>query len=359
MSRARFRVHVAMGDPQAPTTTVLSILEAHQLLGADGLLKPDVSLVSMGDHFDWGKAHERAEATADGTRFLSWLAAHPPEQVVILAGNHDLARVGELSPFATDADFEEAWVLAAAAWRGGTVDEPTQQRFLARYPHVPDAEAIARDFSCFAVEQRRLVTELLRTRRLRLAHAHRGLLLVHAGVTQAELAGLQPGAAPATAEAAAQQLNAFLDQRVDRWEDGPLDLTPLHRPGSARGGIARGVLFHRPARPPETPDPQFEGPPRRRYDPRHLPAAFPQAIGHIRDKKSRELLKDWADAAPAADGPLRSLEISDDGGVRYRAGTHPGARLYFLDAGMSHVSPQRYELFDLDARAPLTRTRNG
>ena len=204
---------------------------------------------------------------------------------MIIAGNHDLARVCELSPFADDAAFEAAWALATAAYRRGQPDPEASQRFLERYPHVPDAECLARDFSCYSAEQQRLVTELLRTRRLRLAHAHRGLLLVHAGVTEEDFALI--GAPPGDAEAAAASLNAFFDQRVAQWSEGPLDLTPLHQPGSATGGVARGVLFHRPAVP--SADPQFHGPPRRRFDPRRLPAAFPQAIGHIRDKKCREL----------------------------------------------------------------------
>lgn len=344
--------HVAMGDPQAPFSTVLGVLDAHRLLQPDGRLHADVQLVSMGDHFDWGRPAERAQATADGVKFLSWLAAHPPEQTVIIAGNHDLARVCELAPFTTDEAFERAFAHASAAYRSGDVDLAAERAFLEAYPHVPDAECLARDFSCFSTEQQRLVTELLRTGRLQLAHEHAGLLLVHAGVTTADLASI--GAPSSDAASAARALNDFLADRVKRWSHGTLELGPLHQPGSATRGIARGALFHRPAFP--RADPQFDGPPRRRFDPRHLPAEFPQAIGHIRDKKARELLGEWADGAAPVDGPIRSLRV-DGETVRYEAGALTNARLYFLDCGMSHTKPDRYELFDLDARRPLSPAR--
>ncbi|MBL8912963.1 MAG: metallophosphoesterase [Archangium sp.] len=343
-------IHIAIGDPQAPFETFLAILEAHRLLKA-GRLRDDVQLVSMGDHFDWGKSELRAQATADGVRLLEWLASHSPEQVVIIAGNHDLARVCELQPFVSDSDFEAAWALARAAYRDGDVDEALEAQFLEKYPHVPDAECIARDFSCFSVRQRELVTSLLKTKRLRLAHEHAGLLLVHAGITNEETEDRH-------AKSLAASLNRFLDERVERWTSGPLDLTPLHQPGSAAGGEARGIFFHRPAQPTSSNTHQFAGPPRRRFDPRTLPSDFPQAIGHIRDKKARELLGTaWADATPARDGVIRSLSVEGEN-VRYRHGAHADARLYFLDCGMSHVAPESYELFDLDARATV-RVRTG
>jgi hypothetical protein len=348
-----FRLRVAMGDPQAPLATVRAVLDGHGLLGADGWLRPEVQLVSMGDHFDWGTPAQRRQATEESLALLRWLAAHPAEQVVLLAGNHDVARVCELQPFADDAAFEEALGLAQAAYRGGDVDETAERALLSRYPHVPDAECLARDFSCFSVAQRDEVTRLLRGRRLRLAHACDGLLLVHAGVTRDDFALL--GSQPTSAEEAAALLNAFLDARVAAWGDGPLDLSPLHRPGTAATGEARGVLFQRPAFPGDAP--RFSRPPRRRFDPRALPSTFPQAIGHVRDKKCLELLGPWAAAGPAEDGPLRALCI-DGEAVRYQRGTPREARLYFLDAGMRFTTPDRYELFDLHARAPLSRRRS-
>lgn len=327
-----FRRHVAMGDPQAPFDTVLAVLKQHRLLDGHDRLRDHVQLVSMGDHFDWGTPEQRSRATHDAVRLLTWLTSHPREQVVLIAGNHDLARVFELAPFSTDADFEAAHDAAVQVYRHGGDEDA----FLQRYPHVPDAEAVARDFSCFSVEQRGLVERLLTERRLVLAHEHRGLLLVHAGVTIDDFERI--GARPLSAGEAAHAINAA-------------DVTKLHQPGSAATGIARGVLFQRPAFP-VVDDPQFNGPLRRRYDPRRLPAEFPQAIGHIRDKKCHDILGRWVNDAAPIDGPIRSLRVVGDD-VEYARGTFDDARLYFLDGGMNHIAPENYELFDLDRRAPL------
>ena len=56
--RGRTR-HLAIGDPQAPLQTFLSILDHHQLLGDHGRLRDEVMLVSMGDHFDYGTPEAR------------------------------------------------------------------------------------------------------------------------------------------------------------------------------------------------------------------------------------------------------------------------------------------------------------
>ena len=96
-----------MGDPQAPFEKVLAILDRHELLDANGLLRGDVQLVSMGDHFDWGLREERATAGRDALLLLGWFCAHTPEQVITLVGNHDLARLGELAGF-DDRTFQSA-----------------------------------------------------------------------------------------------------------------------------------------------------------------------------------------------------------------------------------------------------------
>jgi hypothetical protein len=349
-----FRHHVALGDPQAPFATVLEVLDRARLLGDHGMLRDDVRLVSIGDHFDWGRREDRERATADGVALLSWFAAHPPEQLTLLLGNHDLARVGELAHFADDEAFFAARTQADAIYRQGQIDEVAQRPFLEAFPFVPDVECVARDFSGFAVEQRRLVEELLRTRRFRLAAHHRGLLLVHAGMTLDDLAAI--GAPSDSAEATAEALNGFLDTRVDAWTGGELDLRPLHQPGSAKTGWGRGALFHRPADPALAQPDDLEGPPRRRFDPRRLPPGFTQVIGHIRDKKCRELMPAWSEPTAAGDGPLRSLTI-DGEQVRYVAGVRADARLIFVDGGLLHTSTERYQLLDLDARAPHQSTR--
>src|SRR5207244_1803045 len=65
----------AVGDPQAPVETFFAILDRHGLLAGDGRLAADVSLVSMGDHFDWGGRGDRGRARASGLEILAWLAA--------------------------------------------------------------------------------------------------------------------------------------------------------------------------------------------------------------------------------------------------------------------------------------------
>lgn len=339
-----------MGDPQAPLATVRAVLAAHGLLDGDRI-RSDVQLVSIGDHFDWGPPEARREATDDALALLSWLASHPADQVVLLAGNHDLARVCELALFDDDASFDAARQEADEAYRRGDVDRERQAALLARYPFLPTAELLSRDFSCFSVAQRKLVKELLLARRLRLAHEHRGLLLVHAGVTVDDLALLNGDTS--TAAGAARALNTFLDERVARWNGGPLDLEPLHRPGDSRRGEGRGVLFHRPVDPTLAKPGQLDGPPRRRFDPRRLPSHFPQAVGHVRDQKCREEMARWCEPG-GVDGPLRSLTV-DGERVRYQLGCQADARLYFIDGGMLFAQVNEYELLDLDRRQPMSK----
>jgi hypothetical protein len=345
--------HVAIGDPQAPFETFLAVLAHHRLLASPHRLADDVHLVSMGDQFDWGGPADRARAAADGLRLVEWLASHGPEQVTLLAGNHDLSRVCDLGEVDA-ARFAAAQCQADTIYRGGVTDQEREAAFLRDFPFTPTAELVARDYGTFTAAQRDLVAALLRAGRLRLAHEHAGILLVHAGVTVDDLQLL--GLESAGAAEVARGLNRLLDERVARWAPGrALDLRPLHQPGSPALGEARGIVCHRPSDPqgPDAASPgRFDGPPRRRFDPRRLPAQFPQAIGHIRDKKCRELMPRWHDGAPPRDGPLRSLLVDGDS-VRYVRGASPGARLYFLDGGMSHAAPAEYQLFDLDRRAPL------
>ncbi len=346
--------HLAIGDPQAPLDTFLAILERHEALGDEGRLRADVMLVSMGDHFDYGKPEQREQATKEGTALLAWLAAHPSDQVEIILGNHDLSRVGELHSL-DDVTYEAARAEADAAYRRGDVDEALERAFLAAWPRFPTAELVARDFSCFEAAQTQLVEQVVRSGRGRLALEWRGLLLVHAGLTQDELAvaGFQGGGAREAAEA----VQRFFENAVKRWQGGPLSLEPLHRPGDAAHGEGRGILFHRPADPELGEEGHFKGPPRRRFHPERLPRGFAQAIGHIRDGKCRKLLPKWTEPGEAeADGPLRSLHVEPS--IRYRRGVHPGAALVFLDGGMLHAPVERYELLDLDAMAPA-RARAG
>jgi hypothetical protein len=344
----------ALGDPQAPLSTVFAVLELHGLLADDGRLVPEVGLVSIGDHFDHGPAESVQQAAADGLAFLAWLALHPADQVTILAGNHDLARVGELVAF-DDARFAEARAEARLAYRDGAADAALEQAWLARFPELPSAEVAARDFSAFARAQTHWVEALLRVGRLRLAAARGRVLLTHAGVTVDDLALAADTATTAwSAVGAAAALNAALARALGVWAPAtPLELPGLHTPGSAARGEGGGILFHRAAA--KGPQAAFAGPLRRRFDPRRLPAGMTQVIGHVRDKKSRELLAPWVEGPPAGDGPPRHL-VTDGEQVRYRTGLPerlaveaPEALLIFIDGGLGSAAPERYQLLPLPA----------
>ena len=346
------RLRVTIGDPQADLARFLAILDHHGLLTERGWLRPDVQLVSVGDHFDWGKAHEREAVAQSALRLVAWLAAHPPDQAVILAGNHDLGRVGELADF-TDAAFAEARREADGIYDGDDTDEVRERAFLGRYPQVPTVELIARDFSAFREEQRTWITHLLRERRLRAAYAAGPeLLVLHAGVTREDLAIV--GVAEehfSDAHRVAAALNQALDAAVDAWKGGRLIVPRLHHPGSADYGEGRGIFYHRPSLHPDEAE-RTRLTPRRRFDPRRLPAGLTQVVGHTRDKRCRELL---CLPGEVRDGVLRHL-VTDGERVTYAHGTLSGlgareAALIFTEGGMGHARVEAYELLDLDTRA--------
>jgi len=347
--RARtFRV--AVGDPQASLSQFLRVLDLNGLLGDDGRLRLDVGLVSLGDHFDWGSRAERAAAAEDGTCILSWLAAHPPDQVEIIVGNHDLARVRELAGF-SNAKFAEALARADAA-----LDDPkAAASFVSKYPTLASPAVIAHDYSCFEERQRTLLTRLLTNKRVRLAVAGApDLLLVHAGVTVEDLELLRP-APTHDATAIANALNAFLDARVARWKgEGALDLSPLDMPGSAATGEARGILVHRPANPTVS---KIDPKERRRYDPRSLPPGIMQVIGHINDQKCRKLFGNWIERKPPEPGVLRGLKIGTP--MKYHQGCELDDGLVFIDGAMHAVAPFEYELFDLALRSRAVPQKPG
>jgi len=371
------RLRVAIGDPQAPLATFLEILDRNDLLADDGRLHPDVLLVSMGDHFDWGPAEARAFAAENSVRLLSWLAAHPAAQVVLLAGNHDLVRVGELAGF-DDATFaaahDEATVLRTTP-RSVPGRAARRRAFLDQHHALPSVGVAARDWSGFEARQRALVGALIEAGRLRPAFAAApDLLLVHAAITPGDLdrLGVPPDAhAEATAIAAA--LDVWWAAARTKWAadsgatGAPLDLEPLYRIGNAALGESRGIFVQRPADPGRGDPALFDGPPRRRFDPRGLAPGLAQVTGHIRDAKCRDLMPRWSDAAPLADGPLRHLWTDGrtvryaqglpDDEVRFAQAAGQAALLYFADGGMNHADPRRYELLDLDARRAVSGAR--
>jgi hypothetical protein len=357
------RRRIAMGDPQAPFDKVLAILDGQGLLGDEGLLRPDVELVSVGDHFDWGPREVRSQAREDGLRLLAWLAAHPPDQVTILVGNHDLARVGELHHF-DEAFFARAQDEADALYfdnlSPGQHDALRGQEasFRDRYA-LPSAEVLARDFAAWSVEQRDLVAAMLRRGRFVAARAPSPtLLLTHAGVTQDDLdaVGVPRGA---SALDAAHALNEALARAVAGWDGTSAFAIPgVHRPGNSIEE-GRGIFFHRPSNPEGREHLRaelFAGPPRRRFDPRRIPK-FSQAVGHVGDSKCRELLEAWCEGPPVRAGQIRQLE-TDGRDVRYVAGVFTPAEgsgvVVFLDGGMARAPTDAYELWDLESGLPVS-----
>ncbi|NVJ13512.1 metallophosphoesterase [Myxococcus sp. AM010] len=354
-----WRRRLVMGDPQADLDQVLAILAHHELLAGDGWLRSDVQLISVGDHFDWGKPPERAPVAASGLALVAWLAAHPANQAVMLLGNHDLGRVGELAGF-SDARFAEAQAEADRIYQGGETDEAAEQAFLARWPQVPSAELVARDFGNFREVQRTWVEHLLRVKRFRVAHAAApDLLVLHAGVTREDLDVTPlPPSQRGDANQVAAALNAALDAAVAGWTRGPLVIPGLHHPGNAAQGEGTGIFYQRPSLLPEDAE-RVRGTPRRRFDPRRLPTGLTQVVGHTRDKRSRAMLG----LAPtgARDGVLRHL-VTEGARVDYAHGAPPppvpgAAMMVFTDGAMRECQAPDYALFDLDTRAAATAPR--
>jgi hypothetical protein len=365
---------LAIGDPQAPLSRFFEILERHGILADDGRLHEDVHLVSIGDHFDWGGRAQRDRAAADGVALLAWLSAHAPDQVTLVLGNHDLARVGEFAGL-DDRTFTVAQAEADALYWGADgqpracPERQAEAAFTARHPGFATAEVAARDFATFTAAQQHFVASLLRARRFCAGvAAAESLLLCHAGVTADELHALGISAAEqAAAPVVADALNAALDRAVAAWHEGaPLAIPGLHQPGHATSGEARGIFFNRPGHPDHEQGVDaaaaslYSGPPRRRFDPRWLPRGLTQAIGHIRDAKCRKLLGPWAADEEPRDGPLRHLRVRGNE-VRYARGLptdddRAAATLLFLDGGMNFIPDLAdYELLDLDRLAPASR----
>jgi hypothetical protein len=351
--RARWSVTAAMGDPQAPLEAILSILAHHGLLADHGRLRDDVRLVSIGDHFDWGPVEDRARAAYDGLRTIAWLASHPADQVVLLAGNHDLARVGELARF-TDEQYERARSEADQGYRHARPARP-EAHFRDEY-ELPSWEVAARDLSAFRSAQREWVAALLRAGRLRLACSLGGVLLTHAGVSTHELDALGlSDDARADPDAVSDALEARLAKAVRGWRAEPFRIPQLHAPGDAQGEGA-GMLYHRFSTRDEGAWSVRPDGLRRRTAVRDLAPSLVQAIGHVRDKKSLSLL--GLDPSAATVGRLRTLAVHD-GRWRYETEVradqwpaHSGVIVH-LDGAMLEAEPERYELFDLDRLAPL------
>lgn len=355
---------VAIGDPQSSSERFFGALAAHDLLDHDGWLRRDVELTAMGDYFDY-RVSEREAGRVEGVLILGWLAAHAKDQVTILFGNHDAVRVIEFGAI-SEQRFREA---AEAA--GPISQLPRAQRaaaeaeFLARFPDVPTPGYAARDFNAFTVEQRALVQRMLLADRFHLAATCKVLgtpaLMTHAGITKRELDMLC--ARDHHPQTIAEMLNLRLAGGVrvvaDAWragDDVAMSLAPLHLAGEG-GEEGGGLLYHRPADPErEGADAAWEGPRRRKYDPRtQLPRGLVQVVGHTGHTKAIKEMPRWrADDCDDARGGVRTLRVDHEGIATYRRGIHPAdkrdAVLYMTDPEMHYVeSPAHVAILELDA----------
>ncbi len=364
---------LVLGDMQAPLATVLEVVGAHGGL-AGGRLRPEVSLISVGDHFDFGE--DVAVAQEEGLRVLDWLTEHPRGQVGILLGNHDAARVIEFAGV-DDAQFGAAQEVARgvlagerAARAGGEVGtRGAREAFHRAFPRFPTPELVARDYASYTLAQGDRVRALLLAGRIRLsaiAHDTDGstLLVTHAAVTEREVTLLRAlGFLHATATdayAVHLALDAFLDARLNRvaadWLRGgaaPLDLAPLYVP-AVSGREAGGLLYHRPAnddpaaRGPFDAAWEFDAERPRRYTPRVLPRSFSQVCGHTPHRRAwRELAGFRAGEEGEGAGRVRTLLLGD--APRYvgmRLPPDPSSpRVYMVDADLARCAPGSVEAF--------------
>jgi hypothetical protein len=351
----------AVGDPQTTKAKLFEVLARYDLLDDENeRLRPDVGLVSMGDHFDFpGEPLDVVER--EGRAILEWLASHSRDQVTILAGNHDLSRVMELA-FETDASFAEARALKDEA------------EFARRFPRIPTIGIAARDYSSFSVAQRELVARLLLDRRMRIAATAtvRGheVLLTHAGVTKRELTMLEMAdeRSPSTLAAA---LDAWFHDAVDkvraRWtslknEPAALDLSPVHVMGTT-GREGGGLLYHRPSRRdrPEIQDTDgdwaFDIQSPRRFEPTiELPRGLLQVAGHTGHKRCKKELTGWIDDSATVDHlAIRTLRLDADKPPRYTAGVDfegADAAMVMIDPHFAGTPSAECELLPLDS-API------
>jgi hypothetical protein len=198
------------------------------------------------------------------------------------------------------------------------------------------------------VQQRTLVTQLLKRARFHLAWApddeH---LFLHAGVTLDILSDLEIDPTRG-ARAIARGLEDHFQRTVGTWQPPePLEIPHVHVPGNSARGEGSGMLYHRAAK--ERSD-------NRKFDPRRLPLGVTQVIGHVRDKKCRDLLGDWCESEPSEDGPIRHL-VTDGTNVQYARGMSAHdpsiATVIYLDGGMNHVKDlDRYELLEITEGDP-------
>lgn len=349
------RRSVVLGDPQAPLDHLMNILAEQNLLSATGWLRPTVQVVCVGDYVDYGSG-DPEQAGLDGVAFLAWLAAHDPQQAVLLIGNHDIERVCSLAvatPTTMDAARRAADELKALP------DRPTRRSFLqdwiGAHPSFPPMVA-ARDYESWHPEQAPQYRRLLADGRLQMAVVatvagmDAPALITHAGVTRTWLVTHGLSADPDTI---ATRLNLDLATAVDvvraSWEAGCLvPLVFRHHAAWEPMQPSSGLLVHRPRSDPRDDrhhnhlgldEPIF---------PRSLPVAeflvpgLVQVVGHTRTNRLPQMVGTWQGCEPPVYSyrqPLALDRIADDGEVlaplSERLGQPYSSRVVYADVGMS------------------------
>jgi hypothetical protein len=342
-----------MGDPQAPFAKVLDVLDRHGALVGKHLAD-DVTLVSIGDHFDYDHK-DPVTAGREGLTLLRWLADHDRDRVHILFGNHDAARVMELATIGDD-EFAAARALAVEIDAGARL--PAE--FRTAFPTLPPHGVIGRDYASFSVAQRTLVMEMLLAGRFRIAlvgHLDgREVLVTHAGVTTREVEMLGVAAEPtAIVDALERHFAAAIDRVRPDWQRGatmPMSLEPLHFAGG-EGEEGGGLLYHRPSNP--TSGSTFHPTRPRRFDPRTLPRGLAQIAGHSGHAKCIAELGTWVtDAARARPhGGIRTLRVLGEDQIVYDLGVAPpdvaagAASLVLIDGELRRVPAEEVALLAL------------
>ena len=338
-----FSRYLAVGDPQTTKERFLRLLDWHALLDGD-MLKSDVHLVAVGDYFDF-HAKEGVNASEEGLEILRWLAAHSPQQVRILLGNHDVSRVMELYEI-SDTRFAQARSFTGSA-----------EEFTKQFPNIPTVGIAKRDFSAFSTAQRQLVRELLVSKRAHLAtvglSAYGKALITHAALTNRELAllGIKHCRDP---ETIALALNDFLEKRVEdaqeRFVQGlgwRLDLSELHIMGSAEKGEGGGLLYHRPAAEKE----EWASKNARRFFPQDLPKGLLQICGHTQHHKMCSLFAEQSKGMVKTSGQIRSLSCDQNNRIAYEIGQKKPredcAVVWMIDGSMNKLPPHDVALLEL------------
>jgi len=355
--------YFAIGDPQTSFARFLSILRGQDLLTPENRLKKEISLISMGDHFDFKPTAQQslADAGRQGMLILRWLASHDPAQVRILLGNHDSCRVMELYRI-SDEEFQAAHRFGAKYQKLKNQRSPEAQQlearneFFAAFPDIPTPGIAFRDFSAFAVEQRSLIQTLLMEGRCKLGIAvqtQQGIpaLLTHAGLTKEELALLYLEGCKDPV-LIASHLNHFLHQRVEQaaeyWQKGEsfaLDLSPLVTTGRS-GEEGGGFLYKRPTGKLD----EWGGKGRRRFLSQDLPRGLLQVCGHTQHKKMYDLFSGHPAMTNVHRGEIRSLWYQDKIGYCFgkKELTPDRAVIWMIDGAMNAEPYHQVELLEFD-----------